>query len=87
MELKLLCCKALGTTISKGILQNAWLGANAWPPGYFVVDLKIKRTFREKSGNFFFPYILEIQIILSLAETLLMGKSVNGWTLNQHNES
>ena len=32
-------------------------------------------------AGIFFPYILEIQIISSLAETLLMGKSVNGWTL------
>jgi len=38
VELELLCCKVLGTTISKGFLQNAWLGADAWPPGYFVVD-------------------------------------------------
>lgn len=36
---------------------------------------------RWKKSGIFFPYILEIQIISSLAETLLMRKSLNGWTL------
>lgn len=39
MELELLYCKSLGTAISKGSLHNAWLGADVWPSGYFMVDL------------------------------------------------
>lgn len=62
-----------------------------WPPGHFVVDLKEnkKNHLGEKNSFvllvvfffFFFSYILEIQILSSLAESLLMGKSVSGWTV------
>lgn len=59
-----------------------------WPPGHFVVDLKENNHLGEKNlfvllgvFFFFFSYILEIQILSSLAESLLMGKSVSGWTL------
>lgn len=58
MELKLLCCKALGTTVSKDVLQSAWWGADVWLSGYFVVGFEKtkqtkKKTFREKPGIFF----------------------------------
>lgn len=50
VERNLLCCKALGTTVFKGVLQNASLGANAQPPGNFVVDLS-KKKFKNNQKN------------------------------------
>lgn len=47
----------------------------------------MKRTLTGKSGMFFFPYILEIQIIPSLAETADRKIHEQKDSVNQHNES
>lgn len=57
---ELIYCKALG--FSKGCLHNAWLGADVWPPGHFVVDLKENNHLGEKKSVcfvrcFFFFFI------------------------------